>query len=157
MGWAIWLNGTTRISCNGSEIENDFRRLSAWIAIVDTGDSKHSDARAYYRELINDQTRLITSAFVLAETYTNLRYFLGHHRAVQFNRLVADAQANGTLQILWVDPRVFDSAWKIFEKYSDQEFSFADCTSFVLMGEHKIARAFAFDDDFRIMGFDVNS
>jgi predicted nucleic acid-binding protein len=130
---------------------------SAWIAIIDTADNNHSDARAYYLDLIGDRTRLVTSAFVLAETYTNLRYFLGHYRAVQFNRLVADSQANGALKILWVEPRSFDAAWKIFEKYSDQEFSFTDCTSFVLMRENKIARAFAFDDDFRIMGFDVNS
>jgi len=69
--------------------------------------------------------------------------------------MVANAEKLGHLKILWVDHAVADAAWEILEKYSNQTFSFTDCTSFALLCENKVDEVFAFDDDFRWMGFAV--
>jgi len=45
------------------------------------------------------------------------------------------------------------ACWEIFKKYSDQMFSFVDCTSFAICKKIKVDQVFAFDDDFKIMGF----
>lgn len=41
----------------------------------------------------------------------------------------------------------------IFEKYADQEISFTDCISFILMKKHRINNIFTFDRHFEYAGF----
>ena len=48
-----------------------------------------------------------------------------------------------------------ERAWEIFTRYRDQNFSFADCTSFAVMQRMKIATAFTFDKYFSVMKFEV--
>jgi predicted nucleic acid-binding protein len=67
--------------------------------------------------------------------------------------MVTAAEKLGDLKILWVDRAIASAAWEIFEKYSDQVFSFTDCTSFVLARRAKVNEIFAFDEDFVVMGF----
>jgi hypothetical protein len=47
------------------------------------------------------------------------------------------------------------AALEFFQKYADQNVSFTDCVSFVLMRKQDIKCAFTFDRHFRIAGFDV--
>jgi len=44
-----------------------------------------------------------------------------------------------------VNQVVLDKAWEIFEKYSDKDFSFTDCSSFAIMEMLKINNVFSFD------------
>ena len=46
-------------------------------------------------------------------------------------------------------------AWVLFKKYGDKELSFTDCTSFALMKKLGLQKAFAFDDHFRQIGFEL--
>jgi len=45
------------------------------------------------------------------------------------------------------------AAFKLFTRYNDKDFSFTDCTSFVVMQKFGIPQAFTFDKHFRQMGF----
>ena len=130
-----------------------FVDTSAWVAIVDDSDRYHSKSKSHYLQLLKEKTGLLTSNYVLAETYTWLRYRVGHRYAVRFHKMATSAEKLRTLEILWVDRTIADAAWGIFEKYSDQIFSFTDCTSFVLARRAKVNEAFAFDKDFAVMGF----
>jgi len=132
-----------------------FVDASAWIAIIDETERQHHTARAVYIDALLNAVPIVTSQFILAETYTHLRYFVGHRQAVDFHRRVIKAQEKKLLRLLWADQIIFDAAWEIFEKFADQKFSFVDCTSFALMRAHQIKTAFAFDADFRVMGFEV--
>ena len=129
-----------------------FVDTSAWVAIVDDSDKYHPKARSYYLQLLKGKTSLLTSNYVLAETYTWLRYHISHRYAVRFHEMVTSAEKLRTLEILWVDRAVADAAWETFEKYSDQVFSFTDCASFVLARHAKVNEVFAFDEDFAVMG-----
>jgi predicted nucleic acid-binding protein len=130
-----------------------FVDTSAWIAIVDDSDKYHSEAKSYYLQRLKEKTSFLTSNDVLAETYTWLRYHVSHRYAVRFHQMVTSAEKLRTLEILWVNRDMADAAWEIFERYNDQLFSFADCTSFVLARHAKVNEVFAFDDDFVTMGF----
>jgi len=44
------------------------------------------------------------------------------------------------------------AAWKLFKKHDDKEFSFTDCTSFVVMERLGLLYAFAFDEHFEQTG-----
>jgi uncharacterized protein len=46
-------------------------------------------------------------------------------------------------------------AWEIFTKYHDQDFSYADCTSFAVMQRLKLGTSFTFDRHFSVMKFVV--
>ena len=46
-----------------------------------------------------------------------------------------------------------DEAMELFRRYSDHEFSVADCASFVIARRKKVREVFGFDRDFVTMGF----
>ena len=48
---------------------------------------------------------------------------------------------------------VLEKAWKVFEKYSDKDFLFTDCTNFIVMEMLRINEAFSFDKHFAQYGF----
>jgi len=130
-----------------------FVDTSAWVAIIDDSDKYHHQAKSHYLQLLKKKTDFLTSNYVLAETYTWLRYHISHRYAVRFHEMVTSAEKLRTLEILWVDRALADLAWEIFEKYSDQLLSFTDCTSFVLARRARVDEVFAFDEDFVTMGF----
>jgi len=130
-----------------------FVDAGGWIAIINDSDKYHSEAKSYYFQLLKRKTNLLTSNYVLAETYTWLRYHAGYRYAIRFHEMVTAAEKLGDLKILWVDRAIASAAWGIFEKYSDQVFSFTDCTSFVLARRAKVNEVFAFDEGFVVMEF----
>jgi predicted nucleic acid-binding protein len=126
---------------------------SAWIAMLVSRDTNHLAALRFFRSI--PKVRLVTSNYILAETFTWLTYH-GHRRAVlQLNQMVAESEKLKLLDLEWVTPEIHDQAWSIFVRYDDQEFSFYDCTSFVICRRKKVDFVFGFDSDFRTMNFDV--
>lgn len=130
-----------------------FADTGGWLAMAAKRDRHHKVAAAYYRRLSKAKVRLVTSNYVLSETYTRVRYDDGHAKAMQFNALIQEAIKAGRLNIEWVTPAIHKEAWSIFEKNEDQDFSFVDCTSFVIAKRLGVKEAFGFDDHFKTMGF----
>lgn len=130
-----------------------FIDTGGWIALAVQRDRFHKKAAALYRKLSKQKTVLLTTNYVLNETYTRIRYDDGYKNSIQFNSLIQEAIKIGRLQLEWVTPAIHNEAWKIFEEYRDQDFSFVDCTSFVISKQKNVKEAFAFDDHFRTMGF----
>lgn len=95
---------------------------------------------------------LYTTQAVLAEAATLCRYKLGHDVAVRTLNAVRDSQS---ITVLPVEPDTFDAAATQFAAYDDQEISFVDHTTAVLAADRDIDHVFAFDDDFRTLGFTV--
>ena len=126
----------------------------AWLAIADRDDPKHRTALDFYRGL-KPGSRLVTTDYVLSETYTWLRYRVGHRAALAVHGLVVASEQVGTLRVEWIDPERHDSGWRIFQRYADQVLSFADCTSAVVAREIGADYVFSFDSDFSKLGFDV--
>ena len=92
---------------------------------------------------------LVTTDYVLDESYTIIRPRAGHAVAVDFGEGVRRSRF---MRVESVTSEVIDAGWILFKKYQDHEFSFTDCTSFVIMERLRIATAFAFDDDFQEYG-----
>lgn len=132
-----------------------FVDTGGWIALAVVRDQYHRQAAAYYRKLSRKKALLVTSNYVLVETYTRIRYDDGHAKALKFHSLIQEAVKVGRLQLEWVTPTIHREAWDIFERYSDQVFSFVDCTSFVIAKHTGVKEAFAFDQHFKTMGLTV--
>ena len=110
---------------------------------------EHEIAKAVAKQLEADEALLVTTDYILDETYTLLRSVLGHRVAVAFGREVQ----KGGIEVVQVDETLQKEAWEIFEQYRDKDFSFTDCTSFVVMKRGKILIAFTFDRHFQQYGF----
>jgi predicted nucleic acid-binding protein len=52
-----------------------------------------------------------------------------------------------------IDSDRFEKARQVFFRYRDKDFSFTDCTSFVVMRERSLTHALTTDRHFRQMGF----
>jgi len=129
-----------------------FVDTGAFIAITDKSDQYHSRAAAYFRKLLKFRHLLLTTNFVLDETYTRLKRKLGSKASITFGD---EIRKSDQLETIIVDREIERRAWEIFKKYQDQEFSYTDCTSFAVMEINKLKTAFAFDTHFTIFGFSI--
>ncbi|MCS6903561.1 MAG: PIN domain-containing protein, partial [Candidatus Bipolaricaulota bacterium] len=73
-------------------------------------------------------------------------------RATELGKALLESHV---LRRLYIDESLERAAWTFFKEYDDQDFSFTDCTSFAVMTAEKITKAFTFDRDFQIAGFQV--
>lgn len=120
-----------------------FLDTGAFLALADEDDKYHYAATSVYTELLQAKAQLLTSNFVLSETYTLIRLKVGHRAAVEFMK------SFGGIKILRVSEAIEKTAKMIFVRYDDKDFSFVDCTSFALIDYHRFDHAFAFDNHFR--------
>jgi len=133
--------------------------LTRIVFFIDTGaflaryvqrDQHHEQARAAWKRLQARPSPLYTSNFVLDETFTLLA------RRTRYAFAAAKARSLMTSRLLTILRPGHDdelAAVELFEKLADQELSFTDCVSFVLMRRKKIDRVFGFDRHFRDAGF----
>jgi uncharacterized protein len=125
-----------------------FVDTSALFALLDGDDRNHASARTLFSGLMEDRTTLVTSNYVLVESFALLQRRIGIEaaRALQ-HRLVP------ILHVKFVSPDVHRLAVAALLGASKRSLSLVDCVSFELMRSFGIARAFAFDRHFQENGF----
>lgn len=145
---------TTPISI-GLKRHKVFIDTGGWVSVEWKGDDYHEIGSPYYSDLLRTGTQLLTSDYVLDETLTRLRQNANLEVAEKYWQAVRDAEKIGRLIVLSIDNSVREAAFEIFRKYRDQDFSFTDCTSFVLAQREQVDVVFAFDKHFRHFGLIV--
>jgi uncharacterized protein len=119
-----------------------FVDTGGWFASMVPTDPNHLLALKW---LNDNSTQLFTTDYIIDETLTLLRVRGEHQRALHFGRGCFD----GNLAVIYhLSETDVQSAWSIFEQYSDKDWSFTDCTSKAVMDRLGIASAFAFDRHF---------
>jgi uncharacterized protein len=118
-------------------------------ALVSDGDP-HDEAAAIMEEARRSRRRAVTTDYIIDETATLLRARGLTKQLKEFFRLTEESQA---LSIEWMTPDRFAAAREFMLKHLDQEFSFTDCASFIVMKELRLTDALATDKHFRIAGF----
>ena len=130
-----------------------FVDTGAFYARADEDDEHHETATRVFEGIRTGDLRyrpVFTSQAVLSELATLCLYKLGHEVAV---RALTAVRESATFNVLPVDRPTFATAASQFETYDDQSVSFVDHTTAVLANERDVGRVFAFDDDFRTLGF----
>ena len=130
-----------------------FVDTGAWIAMAVVRDEMHQAAAAYGAHVAQRNLPLLTTNYVLSEAYTRIRYDDGHAKALAFDAIIQEMTRKRHLKVRWVNPAIHTAALAIFRKYTDQDFSVADCASFVVAREKKVREVFGFDKHFVTMGF----
>lgn len=126
-----------------------FVDTSAFLALENRRDIYHNKALIFKDTCVKSAQKFITSDYVLDESYTIIRIRASHAIAVQFGEMLYRSQF---IHIERITPEIFEDAWRIFKSFSDQDFSFTDCTSFALMEQLNINTAFTFDAHFQQYG-----
>ncbi len=127
-----------------------FVDTSGWTALFNPRDQYYPQVRGTMQEIIGQSNRLITTDYVLDETITNLVTAVNHAAAEKFAVWVLEQKH---IQVIRIDEDLWDEALALFRKYDDKDFSFTDCTSFVVMQRLKLTDAFGFDHHFEQMKF----
>ncbi|MFA6222644.1 MAG: PIN domain-containing protein [Desulfomonilaceae bacterium] len=106
-----------------------------------------------FKDEIANRYELITSNYILDQTYTLLLINIGYERTVAFHRQLEMLIKAGVLQVIQLSENIVEKAWNIFEKYNqDKCWSFTDCTSYAAMKELDIDEVSSFDRHFEQMG-----
>jgi len=129
-----------------------FVDTSAWLALNDKNDQSHNKAITKSSEIKRQRIELITSEYIIDESVTLIRYRVSHKAAVIFGDSLINSNIVKILDIINEDRL---KAWELFKKYEDKDFSFTDCTSFVLMTKLRLQKAFTFDEHFKRIGFEM--
>ncbi len=126
---------------------------SAWVAICDSRDDCHQPALVFNRKIARKFTLVVTN-YILDEIYTLLLNNAGYTKTLDFQRTLEILIQEGVVELIWITPEVARQAWVIFERFNtDKQWSFTDCTSYVVMQEQGITDVFTFDRHFSQMGF----
>jgi predicted nucleic acid-binding protein len=129
-----------------------FVDTSAWAALYDASDKYHLYATQGVSNLVGHSVSFVTTDYVLDETVTLLMKRNGKHAAVRYGKWVLTAE---NIELVYIDNNIWQSAWEMFQSYDDKQWAFTDCTSFVLMRQHNLHRAFTFDRHFEQAGFQL--
>ena len=129
-----------------------FVDTAAWVAAADAGDATGPAVREARDRWLSQGGMLVTTDYVIDETLTTIRFRLGLDAAEAWWMQI---DASSRLQVESIDEARRERARLLFFRYRDKDFSFTDCSSFVLMHELKIRSVLTLDHHFRQMGFEV--
>ena len=124
---------------------------NAFIAIRNLNHPLHQPAIRISSHLVNENGYLITTNIVIAEVFTVLSMRVNKMVAVQFGKDLEKQE----MPIVFIDEFYHRKAWEIFQKIKDKNVSFFDCTSFAVMEDLGIHKAFSFDKEFKKYGFEI--
>ncbi len=117
-----------------------------WFASVVTDDDDYTAAKIWLQE---NKEPLFTTNYIVDETLTLLRARGENQKALEignlfFRGLLAD--------VYHLSPEDILQSWKIFQKFSDKNWSFTDCSCKFICEKFGINKAFSFDKHFRQFG-----
>jgi predicted nucleic acid-binding protein len=129
-----------------------FVDTAGWMACADGSDPGHGKALAVRDAWLEGGGLFVTSDYVADETLTLLRIRLGIGAAKAWWQQV---DSSSRLRWEYVSPDRADKARELFFRYRYKDFSFTDCTSFIVMREMKLREALTTDHHFLQAGFGI--
>jgi predicted nucleic acid-binding protein len=131
---------------------NIFVDTSALLAVLDADDAYHARASRLWSDLVSGEEDLLTTSYVLVETFALAQARLGLPAA----RLLHD-DVVPILRVTWVDEALHRAAATALLTAQRRHLSLVDCVSFEAMRRLGAERVFAFDRHFRQQGFTLVS
>ncbi len=126
-----------------------FADTSFFVAFYNKKDKNHFEAREFIR---NTSIFFIISDYIFDEFLTVL-LARGHKilSAEAGEKILKDRN----ISLLRIDSEIFRKAWEIYRNFKDKNWSFTDCTSYVLMKNLSVDTALSFDKHFKQFGLKI--
>lgn len=125
---------------------------SGWVALFAENDQNHKKAVSIFEEIKYSKVPIYTSDYCIDETITTILARGSHKQSVLAGEALFTSKI---IKIVHVYPDYLQTAWELYQKYKDKKFSFTDVTSFVIMKDLNIKKAFAFDREFVQAGIEL--
>lgn len=125
-----------------------FADTSAFYVMSDEGDRHHVEARRFWQECIDAREDIVSTNYVVVETFALMQRRLGIAAARRFQTEIVPV-----LQVEWVDEPTHRVAVAAVLGAGRRSLSLVDCVSFEVMRRLRLDRVFAFDADFENHGF----
>jgi predicted nucleic acid-binding protein len=129
-----------------------FADTSGLIALLNAKDENHTGAKRAFANLRTRQASLLSTSFVLVETYALLGRRLGLEAIRSFRTEFAPL-----IEVVWVDETLHNAGLDLLLDRRKRLLSLVDAVSFITMRQRNVAEAFAFDPDFEQYGFSLVS
>ena len=129
-----------------------FIDTGAWFAGIVKNDQYHQKAMKRRNRLLKENVRFITTNLVIHESTMLLERKVSKKEAIKFLKAIIK---DPLVEIVHIDESTEMAGYMLYQKYKDQDFSIADCISFVVMKQYQISRCFTFDHHFSTMGYCV--
>lgn len=132
-----------------------FVDTSAFYAYFVDNAPRHDRSRAVMNAIQTGDLRfrpIYTSGYVLSELTTLILRKATHGTAVDTLRSVRESDA---ITVLHPNDGQFETVCDSFEQFDDQQISFVDHTTATLADTVGATHIFAFDSDFRTLGFSL--
>ena len=127
-----------------------FLDTSAAYALLVASDTNHPRAARVYRSLEARTATLVTTSYVLVETYALLGRRVGRQAVMAFRE-----DLEPLLDVIWVGADLHERGLNLLLERSRRHLSLVDAVSFVVIRDQAIEDVFAYDPDFRQEGFSV--
>jgi predicted nucleic acid-binding protein len=127
-----------------------FIDTSAFYALLDRDDENHRRARDVWIHLLKNENTLLTSNYVLVETFVLVQHRLGIEAVRGFQNDILPL-----VNIEFVAIELHRSGISALLSASRRNVSLVDCVSFEMMRTLEIRTAFAFDPHFKEQGFHI--
>lgn len=124
-----------------------FVDTSGFLALLVESDGSHRKARRAFARLATEEARLVTTSYVLVETYALLRSRVGKVAVRRFRD-----EFEPLLDVVWVGAGEHRKGLDQLETLS-RSVSLVDAVSFAVAAAHGIEQVFAFDRHFVKAGF----
>lgn len=125
-----------------------FVDTSAILALLVRSDRFHAEAREGFGRLRAARSVLVTTSYVLVETYALLLRRCGLDAVSEFRRDFAPG-----LEVVWIDADRHERGLDIVIERASRDLGLVDAVSFVVMSELGLDVAFTFDRHFENEGF----
>lgn len=132
--------------------EDVFVDTSFFKAFIDVKDDFHQQALRILANLEASNKKLVTSNYILDETFTVIRSKCSLNLAKNFKEALEEFETG--LVIVRVLAKDEKEAWEYF--LNDwKDLSFTDCVSFAMMKRLEVKQAVSFDEHFKRAGFEL--
>ena len=129
-----------------------FADTSGLLALLNAKDENHERAARAFVNLGARQAALVSTSFVLVETYALLDRRLGLDAVRSFR-----ADFAPLLDVVWVDDALHNAGLDLLLERRRRLLSLVDAVSLITMRQRNLAEAFAFDPHFQLEGFSLVS
>lgn len=135
-------------------MEKIFLDTSFLFAYYNADDEDHKIALDIAGDAINYKI-VIISDYIFDELITLLLNRISKSKAIEVCDNLLNDIKSGDITLIRVSDKIFEDAIRIFIRFSDKEWSFTDCTSYVIIKNANIAKAVSFDEHFRQFGIEI--
>lgn len=125
-----------------------FADTSGLLALLNPKDDNHARAKRAFATLGARQASLVSTSYVLVETYALVGRRLGLDAVRSFR-----ADFAPLIDVVWVDEALHEAGLDLLLERGQRLLSLVDAVSFVTMRQRSVTEAFAFDPHFKDEGF----